>query len=150
MQIIKDQNIVNDNWIPIDDEAPLVSGNIIISPQRWQTDKQRLLNHSGKLGLKLSTDDQLEDIVSDLDKFSLLEMNFKVFTDGRSFSQVWLLRNRYHFEGEIRATGHFMNDQIFYLHRVGVNSFKLDSNIQLKDVLSSLKDFSVNYQASTS
>ena len=147
MQIIKNQKIVNDDWTYIADDVPLCSGNITISLQRWQTDKQQLLNHTGKLGLRLTTEDQLDDVASDLPTFSLLEMNFNIFTDGRSFSQAWLLRNRYNFDGEIRATGHFMRDQIFYLHRVGVNSFKLDNNTDLQGALSALKDFSVNYQA---
>ena len=146
MQIIKDQQLVNDDWIYAADDDPVSSGNRTISPQRWQTDRPQLLQHTGELGLKLSTEDQLEDSASDLPHFSLIELNFKVFTDGRSFSQAWLLRNRFHYEGEIRATGKFMRDQIYYLQRVGVNSFKLDNDTDLPGVLSSLKDFSVNYQ----
>ena len=147
MQIIKDQQIVNDGWTHVADDDPVYSGNITVSPQRWQTNRQQLLNHTGELGLRLSTEDRLEDIASDLSHFSLMELNFKVFADGRCFSQAWLLRNRFHFEGEIRVTGQFMRDQIYYLQRVGVNSFKLENNTDLTGMLSTLKDFSVHYQA---
>ena len=148
MRIIKDRQIVNDDWIYIDDGA-LMPGNITVSLQRWQADKEQLMQHSGKLGIRLTAEDPLEDIATDLSRFNLVEIYFKVFTDGRSFSQARLLRNRYHFAGEIRAVGHFMRDQIYYLHRVGVNSFKLDDDNELQGALSCIKDFSVNYQISS-
>jgi uncharacterized protein (DUF934 family) len=149
MQIIKDRQIIDDCWTHAADDDPVTTGNVTISLQRWQTDRQQLLNHTGKLGLRLSTEDRVEDIASDLPHFSLMELNFMVFTDGRSFSQAWLLRNRFHYAGEIRATGQLMRDQIYYLQRVGVNSFKLENNTDLTGTLSSLKDFSVNYQTSS-
>ena len=79
MQIIKNQQIAVDDWAEVADGVPLPDGNITVSKQRWQTDKQNLLNHDGKLGLRLGTEDRLEDIAGDLSNFCLLEINFKVF-----------------------------------------------------------------------
>ncbi|MBC8392295.1 MAG: DUF934 domain-containing protein, partial [Deltaproteobacteria bacterium] len=78
----------------------------------------------------------------------LIELDFPAFTDGRIFSHAWLLRGRYNYQGEIRATGHFMPDQVFYLSRVGVNAFNLEKTEDLPVALSNLNDFSVNYQKS--
>ena len=36
MQIIKDREIVEDDWLHLNDEAELVNGNITVSLARWQ------------------------------------------------------------------------------------------------------------------
>jgi len=45
--------------------------------------------------------------------------------------------------------GHYMADQVFYLARVGVNAFQLENTAELEVALSTINDFSVQYQAST-
>jgi len=42
-----------------------------------------------------------------------------------------------------------MPDQVFYLTRVGVNAFEFDKADDLNVALSTMNDFSVNYQTST-
>ena len=78
----------------------------------------------------------------------LIELDFPDFADGRLFSHAWLLRGRYNYQGEIRATGHYMPDQVFYLSRVGVNAFNPEKVEDLPVVLSHLNDFTVKYQNS--
>lgn len=51
-----------------------------------------------------------------------IELNFPKFTDGRAFSQAVLLRRRYGFTGEIRATGDVLIDQLVQMHRCGFDS----------------------------
>lgn len=148
MQIIKDKKIIEDHWSYVADDAELPRGDITVSATRWQKEKQRLQNRDGKIGLRLDSTDPVEDIAEDLDRLQLIELNFSAFTDGRSFTQAWLLRNRYHFKGEIRAVGNFMADQVFYLHRTGVNAFALEQSDKLPVALSALNDFSVAYQSS--
>jgi uncharacterized protein (DUF934 family) len=41
-----------------------------------------------------------------------IELHFPKFTDGRAFSQAVLLRRRYRFAGDIRATGDVLIDQL--------------------------------------
>lgn len=57
MQIIKDKEIVEDNWLHLDDEAELVAGNITVSLARWQEQSNTLRDHEGGLGLRLKGDD---------------------------------------------------------------------------------------------
>lgn len=148
MQIIKDKQIVEDNWTHIADDESIQDGNISVSLERWHKDKDQLVNHNGQLGIRLSPTDTAEDIADDLGHFQLIELDFPVFTDGRAFTQARLLRGRYHYNGEIRAIGSYMLDQIFYLSRVGVNAFKLENPDQLAVALATLDDFSVKYQTS--
>jgi uncharacterized protein (DUF934 family) len=148
MQIIKDKQIVDDTWSYVADGDELKAGNISVSLGRWKQDKQQLLSREGKLGIRLVPADSVDDLAGDLKDIQLIELDFPDFADGRLFSHAWLLRDRYNFQGEIRATGHYMPDQVFYLSRVGVNAFNPEKAEDLPVVLSHLNDFTVNYQNS--
>lgn len=149
MQIIKDKKIVEDLWHHVEDDADLPQGDITVSVARWKKEKPQLLTREGNVGLRLDSDEPVENVAEDLDRVKLIELNFETHTDGRSFTQAWLLRNRYHFKGEIRAVGNFMADQVFYLYRTGVNAFALKPTDKLPVALSALNDFSITYQQSS-
>jgi len=149
MKIIKDKQIIENSWQHIADDAQLVDGDITVSLTRWQQHAPELENHQGKIGVRLAPNDSVEEFSGDLSKISLVALEFPAFTDGRSFSQARLLRSRYDYRGEIRAIGSYMPDQVFYLSRVGVNSFELETPKELETAFSTMNDFTVNYQAST-
>lgn len=54
-----------------------------------------------------------------LDGVTRIDLHFPKFTDGRAFSQAFLLRRRRGFEGEIRATGDVLADQLAQMERSG-------------------------------
>ena len=149
MKIIKDKKIKEDRWLHIADDDQIVAGDITVSLARWQREASELESHEGDIGVRLAPADLVEDIADALQKFDLIALEFPAFTDGRSFSQARLLRSRYGFNGEIRAIGSFMPDQVFYLSRVGVNSFQLENDKEINTALSVINDFTVNYQSST-
>ena len=148
MQIIKDKQIVDDTWSFVADDAELKAGDICVSLARWKQDKHLLLGHAGKVGVRIGPADAVDAIAQDLENIQLIELGFPDFADGRLFSHAWLLRGRYGYQGEIRATGHYMTDQVFYLSRVGVNAFSPEKIEDLPVVLSHLNDFTVKYQRS--
>ena len=49
-----------------------------------------------------------------------IELQFPKFTDGRAYSQALLLRRRYQFAGDIRATGDVLIDQLVHMHPVAL------------------------------
>ncbi|MCQ8104148.1 DUF934 domain-containing protein [Methylomonas sp. SURF-2] len=149
MPIIKDQRILENTWTFVADDAPLPGGDITVSAQRWTEDKAALSQHAGKLGVRLAPTDNIAALGEDLSLIKLIELNFPAFNDGRAFSQARLLRSRYGYQGEIRAVGNYMADQVFYLHRVGVDAFEVNHPKELELALSAFKDFTVRYQAST-
>lgn len=146
MQILKDREIIEDNFRYITDEEIIDGDNISISLARWQQEKSQLQQHDGKVGVRLGSTDSAAAIADDLADISLIELNFPAFTDGRLFSTAKLLRIRYGYQGEIRAVGQFMVDQVCYLSKVGVNAFQLNNEAQLPVALATLDDFSVSYQ----
>ena len=57
-----------------------------------------------------------------LDGITRIDLNFPKFTDGRAFSQAFLLRRRLGFTGEIRATGDVLIDQLVQMERSGFDT----------------------------
>ena len=51
-----------------------------------------------------------------------IDLQFPKFSDGRAFSQAFLLRRRLGFRGEIRATGDVLVDQLVQMQRTGFDS----------------------------
>jgi len=147
MQLIKNKVITQDNWEFIADDAILNSDYNIVSLARWNQERESLAKQSN-LGLKLESDAIIEDIIEDLSHFSLIELAIPVFTDGRAYTHSRLLRSRYNFTGDIRVSGDFMLDQIFYLNRVGISSFVLNDQDSAEKAIAVMADFSDFYQAS--
>ena len=54
-----------------------------------------------------------------LEGVSRIDLHFPKFTDGRAYSQAFLLRRRLGFKGEIRATGDVLIDQLVAMARTG-------------------------------
>jgi uncharacterized protein (DUF934 family) len=81
-----------------------------------------------------------------LGEIPVIAINFPAFMDGRGFSYARELRER-GYSGELRATGHFIRDQLAYLARCGFDAFQMEDEAQLDDALASLGDFSEAYQA---
>ena len=54
-----------------------------------------------------------------LDGVARIDLQFPKFTDGRAYSQAFLLRRRREFKGEIRATGDVLVDQLAQMQRSG-------------------------------
>ena len=58
----------------------------------------------------------------DLAGVARIDLHFPKFTDGRAYSQAFLLRRRLGFQGEIRATGDVLIDQLVQMQRTGFSS----------------------------
>lgn len=148
MQIIKDHSITTDDYLHLSDDAELpASGEFTVTVARWQADKDRLRQFAGNLGIRLAGDTDLASIASDLPGFSLITLDFPGLADGRLFSLARLLREKYGYKGEIRARGEFLRDQIFFLMRMGVNSFECKAGQDAEFLLPALREFTVTYQA---
>jgi uncharacterized protein (DUF934 family) len=149
MQIIKDKQLVTSDWSYIVDDVALIEGDITVSLTRWHEEKASLKKHSGKVGVRLNSDADVNELVNDVNSLALIELNFPAFTDGRGFSHARILRKDLNYQGEIRAVGRYMADQAFYLSRVGVDAFQMENSDDLAVALSTLNDFSIKYQASS-
>jgi uncharacterized protein (DUF934 family) len=99
------------------------------------------------LGVWLDSHEDPEALADDLDRLSLVAVNFPKFTDGRGYSIARLLRERYHYQGEIRAIGDVLQDQLFYMQRCGIDAYALRADKDIEKALAGLSVFSETYQA---
>ena len=74
------------------------------------------------VGLIVPNDVDIETIVADLPRLQLVALRFPKWVDGRAYSQARLLRVRYRFAGEIRATGEVLVDMLPLLARTGFDA----------------------------
>jgi uncharacterized protein (DUF934 family) len=148
MQIIKHGSIVEDGWIHLEDDAPLLSGqSVTVSLDRLKSLTDADWTTPSALGVRVSPAENIDDISPFSSKVTLINLVMQPFTDGRSFSQARNLREDLNYRGEIRVSGDFLRDQMFYLHRLGVDSFEFANGIDLNDRLKAFSEFSETYQA---
>ena len=146
--LIRNQCIVEDDYLAIDDEGALPhSGKVIVSLARWQKDEENLRKHPGEVGVLIPNTAEIPAIWPQLNDRNLIVLEFPAFGDGRAYSQAQLLRQRYHFIGDIRATGAaVVRDQIHNMMRAGINNFLLRSDQDAKVCLDACSDFTLSYQ----
>ncbi|BDX20478.1 DUF934 domain-containing protein [Halopseudomonas aestusnigri] len=152
-RLIKNGAVVNDSWHVLDKDATLDglpnSDSIIVPLALWLEHSHALKARDGGLGVWLDSDEEVESIAGDLDQFQVIALNFPVFSDGRNYSNARLLRDRYQYQGEVRAIGDVLRDQLFFMQRCGFDAFALRADRNAEEALESLKDFSNCYQAAT-
>jgi uncharacterized protein (DUF934 family) len=82
----------------------------------------------------------------DLDGVHTVVLHFPVFSDGRAFSQAFLLRRRLGFAGEIRATGDVLVDQLLQMQRSGFSQAVLRADQDAAHGRRLLSGFTGHYQ----
>jgi uncharacterized protein (DUF934 family) len=81
-----------------------------------------------------------------LDGVQRIDLKFPKFTDGRAYSQAFLLRRRLGFQGELRATGDVLADQLLQMQRSGFDSAVLRADQNLAHAQRQLSHFASFYQ----
>ncbi|QWD60463.1 DUF934 domain-containing protein [Polynucleobacter sp. MWH-UH35A] len=107
---------------------------------------------NGQIGVWFATDDDIlkhaDVIEAGKTVWPLVAAHFPIFRDGRSFSTAALLRDRFQWQGEIRAIGDVLIDQLLQGARVGFDSFALRPDQNLEVALKQFDLFSVTTQNS--
>ena len=135
----------------ITDTVIPATGKVIVPLSVFIARKDVLLSRiaNGEIGVWLDTHELLADLVShqpDLNALPIVAVHVERFADGRIFSLGTLLRTRYGFKNELRATGDVLRDQLFFLKRSGFSSFLLRADRSAVEALASLNDFTAPYQ----
>jgi uncharacterized protein (DUF934 family) len=77
-----------------------------------------------------------------------IDLHFPKFTDGRAYSQAFLLRRRLGFKGEIRATGDVLIDQLVAMARTGFDVAVLREGLDASAAQRQFERFPAFYQGS--
>ena len=155
-QLIKHGVATTDSWQILDlaaGESPetvaLPDGDVIFPLAVWQARKDEIVSRP-TIGLLLQPADRVEDVAGDLASFNLIAVNFPKFVDGRGYSTAALLRQRYGYTGELRAVGDVLHDQLFFMRRVGFDSYALKDGKSLDYAITAgFKPFTEAYQGAT-
>ncbi len=94
------------------------------------------LDHARDPGQKVALLANDEDPLTLKDRLRGLEridLHFPHFTDGRAYSQAYLLRRRLGFKGDLRATGDVLIDQLIQMERTGFSSAVLREGVDPSD-----------------
>ncbi|HNA20188.1 MAG TPA: DUF934 domain-containing protein, partial [Agitococcus sp.] len=126
----------------------LPAQDIVVSLDVWQQQREAILAHPYKKAVLLKPDQHPEVLVEDVKQLDMIALDFPAFADGRGYSYATLLRQRFGFTGELRATGDVFKDNLFYLKRCGFNSFAVRADKDIHVALQGLNNFSESYQAS--
>ena len=103
----------------------------------------------GQNALKLANDADLAALAAEgaFEGVERIELDFPKFTDGRAFSQAVLLRRRFGFAGDIRATGDVLIDQLVQMQRTGFSSAVLKEGVDADDAQRQFERCQGFYQA---
>ena len=105
---------------------------------------------AGTSGLKdseiLQPGNDLDPISLDLKGVRRVVLNFPKFTDGRAYSQAFMLRHRLGYRGEIRAIGDVLIDQLVQMQRSGFDVAVLRADQDMAHAQRQFDRFSAFYQ----
>lgn len=153
-EIIRNDAVVADDWQvlrPAADSPPalaaLPAGRIVVPFAFWLQHADELVRR-GDAGVWLAGNEEPAPLAPWLPMLNLVAVDFPKFTDGRGYSIAYLLRSRLGYRGELRAIGDVLADQLFYLRRVGFDSFAVRADKDIHRALATLKPFSDVYQGS--
>lgn len=148
MALIKSGSVRQDHWIRVGEAEPLPDfGPLLVTYQDWRVRRAELLRRNSPLGVLLASDEPPALVADDLPRLGLVALDFPEFTDGRAYSYARLLRERYGFEGEVRAVGDVKRDQYLFLQRCGFDAFEVADDADAEAWLEAVEEFSVTYQA---
>src|SRR5579863_5053199 len=124
MPLWRDGRFADDVWTTFDDAAPLPEhGAIVVSIARWDLEKTALENRADPVGVEIAAGKEALAHLAEAARRPLVALKFDKFADGRAFSYAELLRSRHGFNGELRATGEVLLDEIPLMARCGFSSF---------------------------
>lgn len=138
--------VIDDRFTRVDDEASLPTGPVIVSLSRFQAERDALLARDGDCGVWLDSDEPPTAIAEDLGHLAVVACNFPAFNDGRGFSYARLLRERYGYEGEVRAIGEVMLEQAPFMVRSGFSVFEIQDLSDIAEFKAVVEEVRTVYQ----
>lgn len=113
-------------------EAAANTGVILPLAAYLALDAKTRKEHAGAIGVHVEPGEAVEALLPHLPLLPLVSLGFPAFNDGRSYSKAELLRSRHGYEGEIRASGDVLIDQIPLMLRTGFSQFEVSNPTALR------------------
>lgn len=148
MPLIRNGSVTEDLFTRIDEDGIVGDGitHALVPLKTWRDTRETFRDSNRQIGVLLSTADRVEDLMDDLAHLALIAIEMPAFKDGRIFSSARLLRERFGYEGEIRAVGDVLPDQALYLARCGVSEIQFKDDRRLGAFQNGLRELTVAMQ----
>jgi len=114
-----------DPFTNVPDEVPTPRGDVIVSMQRFQNEGERLLAEGRKVGVRVESNEAVEDLAHALPRLAVVALVFPKFRHGQAYSSARILRERYRYGGEVRAVGDVLREQARFMVRCGIDTFEV-------------------------
>ena len=116
----------------------------LVSVEQWIENVDELSKLG--VGVIVKPSDDVKLLQDSLNNVTLIALDFNNFDDGRGYSQAYLLSKRWKYAGEIIGINAHL-DQLQFMLRSGVTSYKLLQDYEGFDELDYSNGFSICYQA---
>ena len=104
------------------------------------------LDQSNASAVRIEPGDDARELLPHLERLALVEVNFPAFGDGRGYSSARILREA-GYDGELRAVGDVLVDQLAYMRRCGFDAFDPDAPLDPEDVEAAFARWPEVYQS---
>jgi uncharacterized protein (DUF934 family) len=146
MRLVKAGAIVADDFARVADDDPLAGGAILVSASRLLADGDALFAPNRPVGVIWPNNRELDELAAFLPRIRCVALVFPNFRDGRAYSQARLLRERYAYRGELRATGQVLRDQFVFMLRAGFDTFEVLKDADADAFAETARRYTVFYQ----
>ena len=100
MKLVKNSVTVADEWTTVADDGELPEGGaVIVSLARFKAERDTLVGRNAPIGLRLKSNEQPAILAEDLERFSVVALEFPIFRDGRAYSHASQLRGPFRLSG---------------------------------------------------
>ncbi|GGK75971.1 DUF934 domain-containing protein [Amphritea balenae] len=147
MPLLINRVVTEDSWLLVDEDnlSTHLNEDIVVPYELFAAEQEQLLSAEGGLGIRINGDQDLNLVLQNLDKLSLVTIEFPAFTDGRGFSFARILR-RSGYSGQIRAEGDVTRDRLEYMERCGFDAFAIPADRFDETMVNAFGEVSVHYQ----
>ena len=149
MIILKRDKVLKNQFVRIDSEKFSIA-NIknysIISKKQWLMHKKLIIEKRIIVSVEFFSDEIFDFDKQDLNKISMIVINFKTFKDGTPFTMAKKIRREFQYKKEIRASGYILPDQYIFLLRCGFDSVEIKSKDKNEWIESYEMDCGLYYQ----
>lgn len=101
---------------------------------------------SNATAVRIESGEDVRALLPHLDRIALIEVSFPSFRDGRGYSTGRILREA-GYQGELRAQGDVLVDQIPLMRRCGFDSFAPNAPVDVDTLAAALDRYDFRYQA---
>lgn len=127
----------SENMLRYRDDAPVAHASVTVDA---------FLDQSNAAAVRVEPGDDARDLIPHLERLDLVEVNFPAFGDGRGYSSARILREA-GYDGELRAVGDVLVDQLAYMRRCGFDAFDPDAPLDPEDVEAAFARWPEVYQS---